>query len=240
MKAWDRFHIVLVEPRYDGNIGSVARVMKNFGYTKLSLVKPPEIGSEARKNSMHALEIIGSAEVFESFPQAIEGLDYVVGTTAKVAGDSNTLRTPVYVEELAAALDTKGKVGLVFGREDFGLLNDELELCDMLATIPAHYGYPTLNLAQSVAITLYEISKQDNKATNRRKKFRALDKVEKETLLRFYDEFAEEILEHDFEVRLAKRTFRTLVGRAFVSGREAKTMTGLFRKGRERIEGAKD
>ncbi|MBU0763180.1 MAG: RNA methyltransferase [Candidatus Altiarchaeota archaeon] len=236
MKVQDRFSIVLVEPRYDGNIGSVARVMKNFGFNKLVLVRPPKIGSEARKNSMHAMEILGKSDVYKSFGEAIEDFDFVVGTTAKVAGDGNKLRTPVYVEELSVALDTKGKIALVFGREDYGLLNEELELCDMLVTIPANYEYPTLNLAHSVGIVLYEVSRQANKETNKKKKFRMLSKIEKDTLLRFYDGFVEKMLDYDFEINLAKRTFRSIVGRAFISGREAKTMTGVFRRGKEKAK----
>jgi tRNA/rRNA methyltransferase len=234
MKPQDRFKVVLVEPRYDGNIGSVARVMKNFGFKELILVNPPKLGSEARKNSMHAIDILGSATAYSDFKEVVERLDCVIGTTAKIAGDGNKLRTPVYIDELAKSLDTKGSIGIAFGREDFGLLNDELQMCDMLATIPAHYEYPTLNLAQSAGIVLYELSRQENMRTNRRKKFRTLDRVEKETLLRFYGEFTDEILEYDFEKDLAKHTFKTIVGRAFVSGREAKTLTGLFRKGKEK------
>ncbi len=233
----DNFHIVLVEPKYGGNIGSVARAMANFGFKNLAMVKPPKIGLEGRKSAMHARELMEGARVFKTFKDVVGAYDFLVGTTAKIAGDSNKLRTPVLVEELSKSLDTKGRIALVFGREDHGLLNEELELCDALITIPTHQGYPTLNLAQSVGVVLYELSKVENKKIyERRKKFRLLSKVEKDVLFRFYDDLVDEIYEMKFENGLAKRTFKTLVGRAFMSGREAKTLTGLFRKSAERLK----
>jgi len=230
------FHIILVEPRYDGNIGSVARVMKNFGFRNLILVKPPPIGPEGRKNSMHARDIMEKAKVVDSFDEAIEGFDVVVGTSAQFGGDANTLRTPVFPEDLSKAFDAKGKVALLFGREDYGLLNEEIERCDMLVTIPAHHEYPTLNLAQSAAILLYELSREANRRKLKKKKFRQMNETDKKYMLKFYDELVDEVYEHDFERKLAKRTYRSIIGRAFTSGREAKTMTGVFRHAKDKIK----
>ncbi|MBD3388541.1 MAG: TrmJ/YjtD family RNA methyltransferase [Candidatus Altiarchaeales archaeon] len=237
MEMKGTFSVVLVEPKYDGNIGSVARAMRNFGFRDLALVKPPEIGSEGRRNSMHARELMEDARVYGSFDEMKEDFDFLVGTTAKVAGDGNTLRTPVFPEELSVALDSKGRVGLLFGREDYGLLNEEIRECDMLVTIPANPEYPTMNLAMSVAVILYELSKQANKRRSSQKKFKELSGKEKEILLRFFDELVDEIYDRDYENQLSKKTFRQLVGRAFISGRESKTLTGLFRKSGERIRG---
>jgi tRNA/rRNA methyltransferase len=231
----DLFHVVLVEPRYDGNIGSVARVMKNFGFKNLALVNPPPIGAEGRKNSMHARDLMEGARIFKSFGEAAEAYDFLVGTSAKVAGDANTLRTPVYPEELAKALGSKGKVALVFGREDCGLHNGELDRCDMQVTIPARDEYPTLNLSHSVGIILYELSKLANKRGRGGKKLRPLSAVQKRYMLKFFDELVEAMYQWDFEQRLTKRTFRQIIGRAFISGRESKTMTGVFRTAKEKI-----
>jgi TrmH family RNA methyltransferase len=235
MRMQDSFHIILVEPRYDGNVGSVARVMKNFGFSNLVLVNPPEIGQEARRNSMHALDIMENAVTRSSFDEIVGEFDFLAATTAKVAGDGNILRTPVYPEELANAVGSKGKIGLVFGREDYGLLNEEIERCDMLVTIPANPEYPTLNLAMSVGVILYELSREINKKKAGKKKFRELSGKEKEVMLGFYDEVVDGTYDREFENNLAKKTFRQLVGRAFISGRESRTLTGLFRKVGERL-----
>jgi TrmH family RNA methyltransferase len=176
-----------------------------------------------------------SAKAFESFDEVVKGYDFLVGTTAKVGHDSAIIRAPIFPESLAAALDVKGKVALVFGREDYGLLNEEIVGCDVLVTIPGSQQYPTLNLAQSVGIILYELSRGINKEGYDRKKYRRLDKTEKEYLLRFYDEMIDATYDQEYEKRLAKKTFRSIIGRAFVSGGEAKTMMGVFRKATGRM-----
>lgn len=229
----DLFHVVLVEPRYDGNVGAVARAMKNFGFGNLALVKPPPLGAEARKASMHGRDIMEKAVVYGSFDEMAESFDFLVGTSAKLAGDANTLRTPVFPEELLKASGSRGRVALLFGREDVGLLNGELERCDMQVTIPANPEYPTLNLSHSVAVLLYELSNERNRRSAG-KKLKPLSLVEKTYMLKFFDELADASYKWGFEKRLAKRTFRAIVGRAFISGREAKTMMGFFRNALKR------
>jgi len=230
------FAVILVEPLYEGNIGGVARVMKNFGFGELVLVKPPKLGGEARAKAMHGREILRKAGKATTLGEAAKDFDYLVATSAVSASDTNTLRTPVAPEELAVALKKKGRVGLVFGREDAGLTNDEIKLCDMLVTIPANPEYPTLNIAQSVGIILYEISRQRMRQEfGDKKKYQRLSKIEKDVLLRYFDGLADTLYTQDFEKRLAKKTFRQLIARSFVSGREATTLTGVFRRAGERV-----
>lgn len=232
------FSVILVEPRYEGNIGSIARVMKNFGLKDLVLVKPPKLGKDARKMSMHGVDVLKSARKADNLKDVKEDFDFLVATSAISATDKNSMRSPVTPEHLAESLKTSGKVGLVFGREDYGLYNTEVSLCDMLVTIPANPDYPTLNIAQSVAIILYELTRNEHASLLRkRKKFRHLSKVEKNVLLEKYDGLINKVLFGDYERRLAKKTFRQLLGRAFVSGREAFTLIGVFRKAGERIKG---
>jgi len=230
------FSVILVEPKYDGNIGRVARVMKNFGFEKLILVNPPEITGEARKNAMHALDVLNSAEKVDSLEQLRKKFGFLVATSAKIAGDKNNLRTPVPPEELSIALSAEGDVGIVFGREDYGLLNDEILLCDMNVTIPANPEYPTLNIAQSVGVILYELSRGKMRGKLTAKKFKMLNYKEKEILLKYFDELSDKLYDLDFENRLVKKTFRQLLARAFVSGREATTLIGLFRRASENTE----
>jgi tRNA/rRNA methyltransferase len=181
------------------------------------------------------LDIVQSALRLKSFDEVVDRYDFIVGTSAKVGGDSNHLRTPVFPEELANALNAKGKVAIVFGREDYGLLNEEIDRCDFLVTIPANKEYPTLNLAQSAAIILYELGREENRRKTLGKKYTPLNKVEKDYMLRFFDELIDETYDKEFENRLAKKTFRSIIGRAFISGREAKTMMGVFKSARGRL-----
>ncbi|MCX6694855.1 MAG: RNA methyltransferase [Candidatus Altiarchaeota archaeon] len=238
-KPFESFHVVLVEPMYEGNVGGVARVMKNFGFTNLAMVKPCMLDKEARQKAMHGLDILKSAKHYGSFKEILGDFDFIIGTTAKTGEDGNALRTPVYPEGLYNALDRKGRIALVFGREDYGLLNEELAECDMLVTIPANPEYSTLNLTQSVGIILYELSKDDFKFKNKRKKFVKVDGDLKRVLFKYYDEAVDVIYDRTQERRLNKWTFRQLIGRSFVSARESKTMIGFHRKISEKLKGVK-
>lgn len=225
------FSIILVEPRYQGNIGSVARVMKNFGFRQLVLVNPPEILGEARAMAMHAGDILAGARIVEEFSEVKDEFDFLVATTSVIATDRNPLRTPVSPEDLRESVALEGRIGLVFGREDYGLYNEEIEMCDLLVSIAASSEYPTLNLSHSVAVLLYEISRQEMKeGCGELKKFRRLNLTEKKVLLDKFDSFVDLVHGREQDAKLAKKTFRQLIGRAFISGRESFTLIGLFRK----------
>ena len=239
------FSVILVEPKYQGNIGSVARVMKNLGFRNLVLINPPEIGGQARSMAMRGRDILENATILEKFDELEELFDFLIASSAVIAGDRNAMRTPIPPGELKNAMETDGEIGLVFGREDYGLFNGEIEACDVLVSIPANPEYPTFNLAQSAAILLYEVSRlegeHDAKGHSNKpkklKKLKRIDATEKRILLEKFDFLVDEIYNRDFERRLIKKTFRQLVGRAFISGREAFTLTGLFRRTLGRIEG---
>jgi len=226
------FFVVLVKPKYQGNIGSVARLMKNFGFTNLVLVNPPKLEGEARAMAMHGRDILKGAEVLKGFKDVKGRFDFLVATSAVIAGDSNAMRSPVTPDELGNSLDLDGKVGILFGREDTGLSNDEIAACDMLVTIPASDDYPTLNLSQSVAIILYELSRASNRKGLR--KFRKAKKIEKDILLEKFNALVDSVYREDFRRRVAKKTFKQLIGRAFISGLEATTLIGVFRRASER------
>ncbi|ODS41264.1 hypothetical protein BEH94_04365 [Candidatus Altiarchaeales archaeon WOR_SM1_SCG] len=223
------FFVVLVEPIYPGNIGSVARVMKNFGFRELVLVNPPEITGEAKAMAMHARDVLENAKIVKEFSILQDKFDFLVATSAVIGTDKNPLRTPIYPEQLTGAIELDGKIGIVFGREDKGLSNEELKKCDFLITIPAHHEYPTLNLAQSAAVILYEIHKLKNRETPL-KKTRAANKIEKQVLLEKFDALVDASGLRDFKADIAKKTFRSVVGRGFISGRESFTLTGVFRR----------
>ncbi|MFH0860164.1 MAG: RNA methyltransferase [Candidatus Altiarchaeota archaeon] len=229
------FSVILVGAKYEGNVGSVARVMKNFGLSDLILVDPPELSREARQKAMHAQEILKGVREYDSLDQLKHEFDFLVGTSAITGTDKNSLRVPIRPWGLANALQGKGRVGLVFGREDYGLSNEEIRLCDVFVTIPADRKYPTLSLPQSVGIILYELSRLKYADKAKGMKFREFSKKEKEVLLEKFDGLADMLYEGDFENRLVKKTFRQLIGRAFIAGREAYTLIGLFRKSAERI-----
>lgn len=233
----DNFSVVLVNPRYQGNVGSVARVMKNFGVSNLVLVNPPDLKGKARAMAMHAQDLLDEATVYEDFYKLQEKFDFLVGTSAKIGGDNNHLRHPVFPWDLENSLEITSRIALIFGREDNGLLNQELALCDLLVTIPTSREYPTMNLAQSAAVILYELNRLESDKEEGMDKFREADKDSKDILISSFNELVDGVYEHDFQRRLAKKTYKQVMGRAFISGKEAKNLTGVFRRAYKKITG---
>ena len=231
------FSVVLIEPKYEGNVGSVARLMKNFGFKDLVLVNPPQLDKSARAMAVHAKDVLDNALILDSFEKAAERFDFLVATTDEIATDSNCLRSPVFPEDLATALDAEGKVGLVFGREDSGMHNEEIAACDLIVSIPTSREYTAMNLSHSVAVILYELTRlkmrEDSQKLN---KFRKMGKLEKDKLLEKFDEFADLLYDNEYEARMAKKTFRQVTGRSFISGSESFTLMGLFRRSKNMIE----
>ncbi|HBH62890.1 MAG TPA: hypothetical protein DDX85_14375 [Nitrospiraceae bacterium] len=161
MKPWkDNVYFTLVEPREPGNIGACARAIKNMDFKKLCLVNPPALMTdEAQWFARNSLDVLDSAETRGSVHDAIRDKHYVVGTSRR-RGKRRGAFLPV--EEGARRIFEiahTNKVAVLFGREDRGLFNEEVEECAFLMTIPANKKQPSLNLAQAVMIIAYEISK---------------------------------------------------------------------------------
>ncbi len=150
--------IVLVEPAGPLNVGSVARVMKNMGLHQLILVNPQcdYLGEEARLMAVRAADILETAKVVESLPSALVGCVRSIATTGD---DCRSL--PAQLEDPANALPwlLEAPSALIFGREDCGLTNAELNRAQRLIRIPSSDAYTSLNLAQAVAICCYELYK---------------------------------------------------------------------------------
>ncbi|MCC3571736.1 MAG: RNA methyltransferase [Microcoleus sp. PH2017_40_RAT_O_B] len=148
--------IVLVEPAGPLNVGSVARVMKNMGLHQLILVNPQcdYLGEEARLMAVRAASILETAIVVESLPAALVGCVRAIATT----GDDGRSH-PMPLEAPADALPwlLEAPSALIFGREDCGLTNAELNRAQRLIRIPSSDAYTSLNLAQAVAICCYEL-----------------------------------------------------------------------------------
>ncbi|WP_152041063.1 RNA methyltransferase [Salinigranum salinum] len=236
--------VVVVEPQTPGNVGTIARAMKNFGFTDLELVDPPEItpDSEAYGFAGHAREDVLPAAETVTFDAVVENY-HTVGFTAITNEDARRhvrfpFRTPRELADSLARVETR--TALVFGREGTGLSNEELERLDEVCSIPASADYPVLNLGQAATVALYELRTltlgPDREGTQ-------LPDVERERadeadIDRFYDFFAAflEGVEHrEHKREKTVRMMRRLVGRAHPTEREITTLTGLFRKAAERV-----
>ena len=211
-----------MEPENQGNIGAVARVMKNFGFGNLVLVNPCEIGEEAISRAKHAKDVLLGAKVVDNFEW--DKYNLIVGTTGIVTDEYNVRRTAMTPEQLRENLKGEEGVALLFGREGEGLRNDELERCDIVVHIPTNPEYPVLNLSHSVAVVLYELSK------GRYPSYELATRKQKEVLLKIFKEALERT---DYKEYRRKKTFislKNLIGRSMLSAREANTLIGYFRK----------
>lgn len=156
--AGGNIRIVLVRPQGAANTGSVARVMKNMGLGDLRLVRPRFRGiSRARVMAVHAADVLERAQTCDTLAEAVTDCSLVAGTTCRQGPYRGGLVAPRdAAPELLRAAGTN-KVALVFGPEDHGLSNRDLQLMQMLIAIPSHESYPSLNLAQAVGVCCYEL-----------------------------------------------------------------------------------
>ena len=152
--------IILINTTHPGNIGATARAMKNMGFEHLCLVSPKKFPSpDASARASGAEDILERAEVVESLTEALKGCHWILGLSARI----RKIPLPLFSPRTAAleALDCLStsqalKVALVFGQEQSGLLNEELDKCHGQILIPADPSFPSLNLAQAVQVLTYE------------------------------------------------------------------------------------
>lgn len=230
--------VVLVEPETPGNIGSVARVMKNFGVRQLLLVNPKcnHLDGEAYGRAMHAQGILKAAAVVKDFSY-LRKSDCVVATTAALGSDYNVLRSPITPDQLAQQLRDFGSgrnkrtsVALVFGREGTGLTSREISDCDLVVTIPSSRKYRALNLSHAVAIVLYELFKP-SKSLKLASHIPLASRHEKKLAESMVNEI---ITRMDFALSSKKETQRLvwqrLISKSFLTRREMYALLGFLRK----------
>ncbi len=151
--------VILVEPQLGDNIGAAARAMANFGLSRLRLIKPRDGWPNPRAwvAASGADRVLDNAELFDSLEAAIADLTFVLATTARAHDQAKPVVSPEQAAQLMAPKITAGEnVGVVFGRERYGLENHEVGLADRIVTLPVNPAFASLNLAQAVLIVGYE------------------------------------------------------------------------------------
>jgi tRNA (cytidine32/uridine32-2'-O)-methyltransferase len=160
MFDFNQICVVLVNTSHPGNIGATARAMKNMGLSKLTLVAPADFPSGvAVGRAVSAVDILDNARVVPSLQEAVEGCGLVIGASARSRNIPWPMVSPEQCGQKAVAEAAANKVALVFGREDAGLNNEELQLCHFHVQIPADPNYSSLNLSAAVMVVCYEVRK---------------------------------------------------------------------------------
>ena len=154
----DNIRIVLVNTSHPGNIGGVARAMKNMGLSRLYLVEPRQFPhEEADWRAASAGDVLQSAVVTPTLEEAIGDCQFVVGTSARERRIPWPLLDPRQCAQRMASASGQQQVAVLFGREDRGLTNEELKLCNLHLHVPTAEAYSSLNLAMAVQIVCYEL-----------------------------------------------------------------------------------
>ena len=228
-KSWeDNIHFVLVGPTEPGNIGAAARAIKNMGFSRLLLVNPvPYLTDEARAMACRAKNVLEKSRVYKSIQKAIAGKSLIVGTTRRLG----SRRGPI-LDVRAAALRIRktassSRVAILFGNEHTGLTSRELDACGLVLTIPSASPCPSLNLAQSVMIAAYELSRAETTA-------KPPLLLGNEELQRLYRRFAKTLRllgygrkgDKDLNVEII-RNLKRLIGRAGLTEWELSMLLGL-------------
>ena len=227
------FRVVLVNPKIEGNVGAVARVMGNFGLRDLWLVDPCEIGEEAYKRAKHADYILEGAKIVYTLDEALRSTSMVVGTSGIITpGEKHFLRIPISPRELASKMEGhEGTCALLFGREDLGLYKEELLRCDLLVHIPTSEDYPVLNLSHAVAIVLYELGY----LVARNLSPVEASELEREKLFEFFSDLLDAIGYPEFRREKTEVMFRRMMGRAVPTKWEFYTIMGVLSDATELI-----
>ena len=225
--------IVLVRPQGMMNVGSVARAMKNVGISELALVNPaaPPSHPDARVMAVRAHDILEGALIFSRLTDAIADCTWVIGTTRRKGKGREGLIDPRQMAAEIADMAQQNKVAVIFGPEDRGLSNRDLDLCQRLVSIPSHEEYGSLNLAQAVMVICYEIylATHHQKADPRIRQLATSEELEgmyyhmEETLLRIG------FLDQNNPKRIMA-VLRRIFSRARLNPREVKILRGICRQ----------
>ena len=231
--------IVLVETSHPGNIGGVARAMKNMGLTQLALVNPNDYPSHtASSRASGAGDILANAQVFASLDEALADCSLVIGASArlrKVAWPQLDVR-----ETAALALEKSvNRVALVFGREDSGLSNVEMDRCHYLAHIPSNSDYTSLNLAAAVQVFAYECRMACLPVLEQAQGYRH-DVASSEQMEGFYGHLHQalqdiEFLDPDKNARFMRR-MRRLFNRSQLDVKEVDILRGILTAAQRQVQ----
>ena len=224
--------IVLVEPSHPGNIGAVARAMKNMGLEKLVLVSPRQFPhSEAVARASGADDVLAKARVVETVAQAIADCGFIVATTSRTRDQYFRVADVRDAAQRVLRESRRGPAAVLFGSERAGLSNAQLEAAHLLIRIPASDSYPSLNLAMAVQLVAYELFRATGVEVDPAPAAGPLaDPVEME---RLYQHLAQVLEEVDFRDRTQGGThlmarLRRLFQRAALDRNEVNILRGIL------------
>ena len=230
---------VLVRPVFLGNIGSIARVLKNFGCSNLRLVQPPPNykDSEARRMSVGAFDVLKQAQVFKTLSEALEDINVALGTTSGQQREHVPQALQVVSPQIISAAKTN-RVGFVFGDERDGLSRTELERCHHVITIPTELDFPALNVSQAVGIVAYELIRVPS--SDRSSAVVYSSGKEDDALFVLFDRLLQQVeFSRTFNHASILSELRRFYQRAHPTARECDLLTGALHRINQKLAGSR-
>jgi len=241
------FTVVLVQPEHAGNIGSIARLMKNFNFNNLIVFNPIENTKIIRSRhtqgfAMHGKDILFNADIIEldnqndhlnMYKELMHKFDLIIASTAKGMHYKNIRRLATFPGDLTLPISQEPlSIAIVFGKESHGLTNEEIEIADLLIRIPSNDDYPTLNISHACGIILYEIYNKIHNITIGRgiKPVLLANKNDKQILYNAVKNLSESLIIRPYTSENVILAFKNVFERAFVSKKELNLILGVFSK----------
>lgn len=229
-----RFAVVLVEPQYRDNVGHTARSMLNFDVGELILVNAPPIDNETRNRAVHAQRVLDEGKIYDSLDEVKKRFDVLVGFAARISemNKAHRRRSEMLADVARRIEGMGGRVALVFGREDFGLSNEDVERCDLLCTIPTSLSYRSMNLSHAVSVALYEMTR----AEHRKAPYVSMARPrEKEVLFATWFHLTGQLAFPEHRREQSLQMFQRVVGRAGLTSWEYHRMMGVLGRSLRRM-----
>lgn len=237
MTAFGNIRFVLVEPSHPGNIGAAARAMKTMSMERLYLVKPKSFPhAEATARASGADKVLGDTVCCDSLEEALRDCALACACSARQRSLSWPQLNPRQCADMIVSESRNSELALVFGREQSGLSNKELDLCHYLVYIPSNPGYNSLNLAAAVQVLSYELfvaNECENRSPEPDKMSPVEDSVaELESVERLYDHFEETLIALEFldpaNPKHLMRRLRRLFSRSRLTRKEVNILRGML------------
>lgn len=219
--------VILVSPKYEGNVGSCVRLLANFGIKNLIIIDPRV---DLKSKEFFSLSAEGTKfvkiKIFESLKKAVENFSIIFATTSSRGRKKLKIEDIRKIKDYIREIPKKTKIGLLFGPEDRGLSTKEIQYANKIFKIPTNSIFPTLNLSQAVAITLYEMNLQKIKENN------SIKKPSKKEMDGFFEHLKKVLLEirflHKNNPDRIMLDLKSIFQRAFLDKRELKILRGIL------------
>ena len=224
--------VVLVEPSGPINVGSIARLCSNFGVNELRIVSPQcdVFSLEVRKMALKGQSYIDNCKIFNTIPEAIFDCDLVLATCGRIDLSNNIeCESPEEISKWISSFEKINNLGILFGREDRGLSNNELLFAHKIFNIKTSQNYPSLNLSHAVSIILYELNKSST--NNLKKDLQVFNLASSKQIYESFNEIEEMLirtgylLEHTAFSKISK--FKKFILKAKTSNHEINILRGI-------------